>query len=104
MNKKFDQEANTWENKDDFWFLMQIDIPDSIPLSDLLSLLIQLALFILICIFILVGFRVLKILGVAQQLAESISEIVETVNLVLWQPVRFFGVMSERIKKFLGIK
>ncbi len=83
---------------------MQIDLPDAISLADLLSLLIQGAIFVLVVVFIFVGVRVLKILGVAQQLAESVSEIVETVNLVLWQPVRFYGLIMTNVKKFLKIK
>ncbi len=83
---------------------MQIDIPDVLTLADLLGLLIQGALLLLIVIFIFIAIRIFKILGVAQQLAEAVSEIVETVNLVLWQPVRFYGLVVSKLKKFLNIR
>ena len=83
---------------------MDITIPDSLTLGELVWLITQFALLILVIVFILIGFRVLKLLGIAQELAESIAEIVETVNLVLWQPVRFYGLVQKRIKQFLKLK
>lgn len=83
---------------------MDITLPATVTLAELLSLLIQGALVILILVFIFVGIRVLKILGAVQQLTASISEIVDTVNLVLWQPVRFVSTLSSTIRKFLGLK
>lgn len=81
---------------------MQIDIPDSIPLSDLLSILIQASVLVLVIVLILVAIRIFRILGVMNQVAESVSDIVETVNLVLWQPIRFYSNVADAVKKFFG--
>ena len=81
---------------------MTINMPETLPQA--LDLGIQIGLFLLILVFIFVGIRLLSILGVARQLTESIAEIVETVNVVLWQPVRFATTALDKIRKFMGKK
>ena len=66
-----------------------------------LSVITQVGLFLLVFIFVLVGIRLLRILGSVREITESISEIIETVNTVLWQPVRFFSSITGILKKFL---
>ena len=83
---------------------MDITFPESLALGELIWLLTQFALLILVIVFIMIGFRILKLLGIAQELAESIADIVETVNLVLWQPVRFYGLVQKKLKQFLKLK
>lgn len=83
---------------------MQVEIPENIPLSDLLGIMIQGSVLVLVIVFIFVGLRLLKILGTANQIAESISDITETVNLVLWQPIRFYSSAIDTVRKFFGKK
>jgi cell shape-determining protein MreC len=81
---------------------MIFDMPET--LIEALDLGIRIGLLLLIFIFILVGVRLLTILGAVRQLTESIAEIVETVNMVLWQPVRFVSTIVEKMRKFMGKK
>jgi len=85
-----------------FAYIMIIELPGT--LSEALDLGIQIGLFILVFVFILVGIRLFSLLGIAKQLTESIAEIVETVNLVLWQPVRFVTTILDKIRKLIGKK
>ena len=78
---------------------MNIALPENI--SEILSISTQFAVLILVLLLILIAIRVFSLLGIAKDLAESIAEIVETVNMVLWQPVRFFNSISKKIHKFL---
>lgn len=71
-------------------------------LPELLDLIIQGSLIILLIVFIFVGVRLLKILGVIGDLAESIAEMVETVNMVLWQPIKFFTAVMDKVRAFFG--
>lgn len=77
-------------------------MPATLP--EALDLGIQIGLLLLIIVFIFVGIRLLSILGVARRLTESISEIVETVNVVLWQPVRFVTSVLDKVNRFIGKK
>ncbi len=81
---------------------MIIEMPATLP--EALDLGIQIGLLLLIIVFIFVGIRLLSILGVARRLTESISEIVETVNVVLWQPVRFVTSVLDKVNRFIGKK
>jgi hypothetical protein len=83
-------------------YIMVIEMPATLP--EALDLGIQIGLLLLIFVFILVGLRVLSLLGIAKQLAESIAEIVETVNMVLWQPVRFVTTIMDKVRKLIGKK
>jgi len=84
-----------------FPFLMIIfEMPETVP--GILDLLIQSTLLILIIVFIFVGMRLLRFLGVAQEIAESVGDIVEMVNTVLWQPVKIGYMLLDKVKSFFG--
>ncbi len=80
--------------------IMVIEMPETLPQA--LDLGIQIGLLLLVVVFIFVGIRLLSILGVARQLTESIAEIVETVNVVIWQPVRFVTTVMDKVRKLIG--
>lgn len=81
---------------------MVIEMPATLP--EALDLGIQIGLLFLVIVFIFVGLRILSLLGIAKQLAESIAEIVETVNMVLWQPVRFVTTIMDKVRRLIGKK
>jgi len=69
-----------------------------------LSMATKVGIFLLIFIFLLVGIRLFRVLGAVFEITESLAEIVETVNTVLWQPVRIFNKIMAAAKKLLKFK
>jgi hypothetical protein len=78
---------------------MNITAPANLP--ELLDLIIQFGIITLLFVFVLVGVRVFKILGAVQQITGTVNDIVETVNLVLWQPVKYYGIIMTTIRKWM---
>lgn len=81
---------------------MDFTLPETLP--EILSLATQFAVLLLVLLLILVTIRIFSLLGIAKELANSIAEIVETVNMVLWQPVRFFTGITKKVNKIIGRK
>lgn len=78
------------------------EAPETLP--ELLSLLTQGFVVILLFVLILIGIRILRILGDVQIIVDSISDIVDTINTALWQPVKYFQLVMDTVKKFFGKK
>ncbi|QQS59567.1 hypothetical protein IPN35_01630 [Candidatus Peregrinibacteria bacterium] len=81
---------------------MTIQLPDTFP--ELLSLLIQIGTLFLILILIFVGARVFSLLGILKDIAETLSDITQTVNLILYQPIRIFSLLSDKLGMFFKKK
>lgn len=81
---------------------MTIQLPDTFP--ELLSLLIQIGTLFLILILIFVGARVFSLLGILKDIAETLSDITQTVNLILYQPIRIFSLLSDKLEMFFKKK
>lgn len=74
---------------------------DPVVFLEWLSLATKVGVFLLVFTFLLVGIRLFGILGAVREITTSVAEIIETVNTVLWQPVRFFSSIFGTLKKFL---
>lgn len=81
---------------------MTIELPATFP--ELLDLLIQIGTFFLVLVLTFVGIRVFRLLGIVKDIAESVSDITQTVNLVLYQPLRFFSMISDKLNLFFKKK
>ena len=62
----------------------------------------QVGLLIIVLLLIMVLVRVIRLLGLVNEIAESIADMVHMVNAALWKPIEWYSMGMKFVKKLLG--
>ena len=80
---------------------MEITLADFLGWIDVAT---QVGLLLIVLLIIVLLMRVIRLVGLANEIAEMVAEVVEMVNVALWKPIQWYGTAATFVKKMLGMK